>query len=244
MNSLTHLAEFEKILKHYHISQESRKILDQTDLVILTGLSSSGRNTIIRELEKGQEYYFIVSDTTRNPRSNNGVLEKDGREYWFRSEEEMLRDLQEGRLLEAEIIHSQQVSGTSIRELLHAKEMKKIALADMDIGGAQNVMNASKKAVIALVLPPNFSEWLRRMNQRGHMPKEEQRRRLETARTILKIALEDDRFTLVINHDHHDSALYIDLIAHQPNAIDSAHQADGKVVAQQLLADTANFLAK
>ena len=39
-------------------------------------------------LLKTSNYYYVISDTTRKPRINNGVLERKGEEYWFKSEKE------------------------------------------------------------------------------------------------------------------------------------------------------------
>ena len=44
------------------------------------------------------------SATTREPRENNGILEQNGREYFFRDETEMLADIKAGNFLEAEVI--------------------------------------------------------------------------------------------------------------------------------------------
>src|ERR1700689_1309052 len=117
MNELVHGAEFRSALRDYHLSKAALQTLSQTKLVILVAPTSSGRNTIIWQLLKTGDYYFIVSDTTRQPRINDGKLERDGHEYWFRSEAEVLTDIQQGKYLEAAVIHNQQVSGISIREL-------------------------------------------------------------------------------------------------------------------------------
>jgi len=84
-------------------------LLQQTKFVPLVAITSSGRNTLIRELLKTGEYHFIVSDTTRKPRTNDGVMEQSGVEYWFRDEDEVLQDVKDGKFLEAAVIHSQQV---------------------------------------------------------------------------------------------------------------------------------------
>ncbi len=101
MNQLTHVDEFRRLLAGYQPSKDSLHGLDQLRLVLLVGPSSSGRNTIINQLVKSGAYYVVVSDTTRQPRVNNGILEVNGREYWFRSEVDILADLKEGKFLEA-----------------------------------------------------------------------------------------------------------------------------------------------
>src|SRR5579885_607634 len=113
MNRLEHLQEFKTVLANYRISPASQRILQQTNLVLLAAPTSAGRNTIIRELLKTGDYHYIVSDTTRQPRINDGIPEQNGVEYWFRSEADILKDLAAGQYVEAAIIHNQQVSGIS-----------------------------------------------------------------------------------------------------------------------------------
>src|SRR5689334_11187497 len=98
---LTRRPEFEAALKDYKVSDERRKILAETPFMVLVAPTSTGRNTLINELVKTGHYYFIVSDTTRPPRQNNGVWEQDGREYHFRTEDQMLSEIQAGMFIEA-----------------------------------------------------------------------------------------------------------------------------------------------
>lgn len=192
------LPEFKKALENYRVSDKGLRTLQQTDLVLFLAPSGGGRNTIIQELVKTGKYYFIVSDTTRPPRLNNGVLEQDGVNYWFRSEEQMLDEIKAGELLEAEIIHSQQVSGISIRELGKAKEQGKIAVTDIDIGGVQNILNIKPDARVMLILPPSFEQWMKRLNARGRMEKSELYRRMHTAINIFSSIL-NENYCIVIN---------------------------------------------
>ena len=116
MNTLQHADDFKKILSSYEMSTESKGLLSQTKFVMLSALSASGRNTIIEELLKTDQFYPVVSDTTREKRINDGIEEESGKQYWFRSEEEVLERLNQGKYIEAALIHDQQVSGLSIEE--------------------------------------------------------------------------------------------------------------------------------
>ena len=108
---------FAEILADYQVSEHAMKILSQIDFVGLIGPAAGGRNTIINYLVKYKNYRFIVSDTTRPRKLRDGKMEVEGVNYYFRTEEDVLRDLRNGEFLEAEIIHNQLVSGTSIRQL-------------------------------------------------------------------------------------------------------------------------------
>src|SRR5699024_8737685 len=134
-------------------SDEAKALLARTRLVLLVGPSSSGRNTVINELLKTGKYHAIVSDTTRLPRVNNGIPEENGREYWFRAEADVLHDLQNGSFLEAAIIHKQQVSGISMRELAAAADEGKVAINEIEVVGADNIHAAKPDALFVFMLP-------------------------------------------------------------------------------------------
>lgn len=235
------MAEFRDALANYKISEESSRILRQTSLVLLLAATSSGRNTIIRQLLKTGEYHFIISDTTRNPRINDGIPEQNGVEYWFRSEEEVLNDIKNGEYLEAEIIHNQQVSGISIRELEKARDQQKIAITDIDLGGVKNVLKEKPDTVAILVLPPDFEEWQRRIRARGEMSEPEYRNRLETACKIFETALESNDLKFVINKNVEQAAEAVHQLArfgiHHPK-----DQERGRNLVEQLYIETKQYL--
>ena len=203
---LTRREEFEAALQDYKVSEEGQKILNETPLMVLVAPTSTGRNTLINELLKTGDYYFIVSDTTRPPRQNNGIWEEDGREYFFRSEDEMLADIKAGMFLEAEVIHKQQVSGISIREIEKARKEGKVAITDVEILGGLNVAKLKPDAWVIYLVPPSFDEWLNRITP---LSKGELRNRLEGAIKGFRMALESDCFTFIVNHDKSESVKVI-----------------------------------
>lgn len=234
---LERLADFEAALAHYHISDAAQRTLHETRFAAMLGPTSSGRNTIIERLVGTARYHFIISDTTRPPRFNNGVLEQNGVEYWFRSEQDMLADLQTGKFLEAEVIHRQQVSGISIRELEKAQANHEIAITDIDIGGVENVITVKPDTAIILILPPSFQEWQARIKKRGPMGAEEWRRRTETALRIFKAPSEHDYYKVVVNDDLDHAVQVVDAIA-STGVVDPAEQAKGLHVAEELYTAT------
>ncbi len=241
MNQLKHLDEFKQVLAHYTVSEASKRILKQTQLVLLAAPTSAGRNTIIRELLKTGEYHYIVSDTTRQPRINDGVLEQNGVEYWFRTEEEVLADLQAGKFVEAAIIHNQHVSGISIRELDQARQEEKIAITDIEVVGAHNIVEAKPDTVAIFVLPPNLEEWLHRLRYRGKLSPAEVRRRLESAGNEFKLALERDYYNFVINDQLEAAMEHIHQLA-RFSIQDPEQQQRGRQLTEQLYIETMAYL--
>lgn len=236
-SNLKYYQQFKDTLESYRVSEASKEKLEGLELVLLLGPTSAGRNTVAAELLKTGEYYYIVSDTTREKRVNNGVPEQDGVEYWFRSEEEVLADLQSGKYLEAELIHEQQVSGISIRELLVARNMGKIAITDIDLEGTRSAMQAKPDTVAILLVPPSFSEWQRRIKERGNMSEVEYRRRMDTALKIFQAALKEEEFLYVINDDIKDTVRKVYDITKSRTA-DYIQQETGRSILKELLRET------
>jgi len=241
MNELVRIDEFRDVLRDYHLSKTTLFTLSQTKLVLIIGPTSSGRNTRIKRLLKTGDYHYVVSDTTRHPRINDGVLEQNGHEYWFRTENEMLTDLSEGKYLEAAIIHNQQVSGISVRELEKARDEGRIAITDAEITGASSAVKYKPDTIVIFLLPPSFDEWQRRIKHRGLMTPEEYKRRMQSASKEFEVALSNDYYRFVINDTGDDSLIQINLIA-KLEIINPDIQSKARALARQLLAATLSLV--
>lgn len=238
---LSRRTEFEQVLEHYKPSCETIKTLAATPLITLTAPSATGRNTIINELVKTDHYHFIVSDTTRPPRMNKGVWEQNGVEYFFRTEDDMLADIKNGRFIEAEVIHQQQVSGISVREIERAHQEHRVAIADVDIEGGINIAKLKPDAITICLLPPSFKEWESRMHGRSNFEPEELFRRLHQATKVFRLALENKNFIFVVNDKLDDAIKTVDIIATKGVHDETAEKAARKVAAK-LYEDTVRYL--
>jgi guanylate kinase len=241
MNQLKHRLEFEQLLSNYRLPVEVSSLLEGMNLVLLVGPSASGRNTIINELISKGGYTLIVSDTTRSPRFNNGVKEENGVEYWFRSEEEFLKELKQGEFLEAEVIHGQQVSGISIRELKRVHDSGNIAVTDVDIGGFNNVLSRKPDTVGVYILPPSFEVWLQRLSSRSELPPEEIINRIKTGLIIYRSALKATNARIVINDELGRATQLVDKLAHGQREDDSDR---AKAIIPELIRQTTVYLAE
>lgn len=237
MAEAVHLVQreaFIKALQNYKPSQEILQMLADISYVPFAGLAGGGRNTVIQYLVNNYKYHFVVSDTTRPPKLRDGRMEVNGVQYFFRKEEEMLHEIQNGEFLEAELIHDQQVSGTSIRELLRAKEEGRIPLNDVEFGGVENVHELLPNAIIIGLLPPSYDEWIRRFTEREEISEQELLNRLRTAKEVLTRMLERPYFKLVINDDIEQCAADVREIVEQGNYADEK-AAQCRAVAEDIL---------
>jgi len=165
-------------------------------LVVLTGPSGTGKDSILAELKKRPSVGYAVPPnvTTRPPRPG----ERDGIDYDFVSREEFARLVRDGALLEHATVYGQDkgVPKGPIREALKAGQS---VLLRTDIQGARYIKSSVPGAVTIFVAPPSADELERRMRERGGDSAEQVELRLETARSELATAKEFDY--VVVNDD-------------------------------------------
>ncbi len=238
---LKHLNDFQRVLKTYKPSLELLDLLHDNKFVLLSAPTAAGRNTIIKNLIMTGKYYYVISDTTRLPRINNGIPERSGEEYWFKSEEEFLQGLKNGAYVEAAIIHNQQVSGVSLAELRRASQTGTIAITDIDIQGCDTIKSYSDATIPVFILPPAFPEWMSRLDGRGAMDPEEKRRRLISAAQEIELAMQRSYFKFIVNWDLRVTVeqLHEHIISGQFSELE---QANAHTHAEQLLADLSAYL--
>jgi guanylate kinase len=240
---LAHLAAFEQLLAHYKVSDHARAVLAATPFVAMMSVAGGGRNTLINYLVETGPYYFVVSDTTRPPKIRNGITELDGVHYFFRTEEDFLADLKTGEFIEAEIIHGQQVSGTSIREVEKAKELGLIPIHDYEFGGIDAMQSIKNDAVVIALLPPSFEDWQYRLKNRETMHSNEFKNRMQTAVHVLQAMLERPYVKFVISGDLNDSSLHLRDIVEKGLYTEDDH-SKGKSLTQAILSKTQQLLTE
>ena len=227
--------EFRRLLDNYRISQESSARLQRVRMAVFSGLAASGRNTIIDKLIETGLYHFLISDTTRPPKLRDGKMEQDGVNYHFVTEEQFLDNLKNGRVIEAELIHEQQVSGTMVNEVLYAADLNKIALAEVEYLGANNIARANPNAVMIGLIPPSYDEWLRRFTSREEISQEELYNRLRTAKNVLQNFLDKPFYKIVVNDDLNEAVRRVRGIIEDGDFSKTEQLAGRKVVKQILL---------
>ncbi len=103
-------------------------------LVILTGPSGAGKDTLAAELgsRPGSTIGFAVTATTRQPRQG----ETDGRDYHFVSDAEFERMIRDGEMLEHAIVYGQH-KGVPISSVRGILDEGKDVLLRTDVQGAR-----------------------------------------------------------------------------------------------------------
>jgi guanylate kinase len=164
-------------------------------VIVVTGTSGAGKGSIERILlSRFPELELAVSATTREQRPN----EEDGRHYWFLTDEEFDRKLEEKGFLEYITFPWGQRSGTLRSEIDRIQEAGRIPLLDLETDGAMYVQEKVPEAVTIFVTAPTFEELERRLRERATESAGEIGERLALAREQLECA---ERFDHVIVND-------------------------------------------
>lgn len=152
-------------LREYSPSPEGIALLQDTEIVLLVGITGAGKNTVLDEMLKTGEFYDLVTTIARPPRKNNGVLEREGIDYHFVTDEQAQKLLDDGAYVEASPVHGR-VYGVTVDEIRRAHDNHKMAIADIDVQGVAKYKKISDRIIAIFVVPPSFEEWQRRVRQR------------------------------------------------------------------------------
>ena len=125
INKLSNINILKKLWQGYEADEQAINIFKNIRYYPLAGISSSGRDSLIKSLKLNYEdVYDLVTTTTRKPRINNGKLEENGVEYFFVSEDQFLDKIKNKQMLEWAIIHTQQLSGLDSATLTDIPDRK------------------------------------------------------------------------------------------------------------------------
>ena len=160
---------------------------------VITGQSGAGKGTLIREvLARVPELETTVSATSRARRPG----EADGREYWFLSDAEFARRIENGEFLES-VSYVGHRYGTLLAELERIRANGRAPLLELETQGALTVADRVPGAVTIFVTAP-IPELERRLQRRATESSGEIDERIRVAREQLEAA---ERFDHVIHND-------------------------------------------
>ncbi|RKX50515.1 MAG: guanylate kinase [Thermotogae bacterium] len=164
-------------------------------LFVVSGPSGVGKTSMIKSIiSEMEDAVFSVSCTTRPKRPG----EVDGEDYFFVSEEEFKRMIEEDAFLEWARVHGY-LYGTPRKFVEDTVNKGKDVILDIDVQGALSVKKKVEDAVYIFIAPPSMEDLRERLEKRKTEDKEAMERRLEDARWELQLIEEFDY--LIINRD-------------------------------------------
>jgi guanylate kinase len=209
--------DLETLIRDYSLPSTAAELIRSTKIVLLTGITGAGKDTLKKELLKRQEFRDIISHTTRPPRQNNGVLESDGIDYHFIDQTTAMHMLEDREFIEAKFVHGT-VYGTSITALREIHDEGKTAVTDLDVQGVAEYKKVSLDVNALFILPPDYDSWIVRLRSRypeAVIPEEEWEKRRESAIKELTHALLVPYYHFIINDDlDRTVAAAIEIISH------------------------------
>lgn len=200
----------EKLIENYQPNRNKVNDLTEAKIALLVGISGAGKDTIKRALLQTDDFYNLISHTTRQPRVNNGVLEQDGIEYYFIDQPEAITMLQKGEFIEAKV-YSGNVYGTSFSGISAALEAGQVAINDVEVQGVDEYKMLLPQTKAIFILPPDFTQWRERLSKRYQTTEEFTEQwpsRRDTAIAELRHALKVPYYHFVIN-DNLDQAVRV-----------------------------------
>ena len=132
-------------------------------LIILSGQSGVGKDTVISRMrEMGHLFHYVVTVTTRPKRAK----EKAGEDYHFLSTEEFQQMIDESRLLEWANVYGNYY-GVPKDEITKALSKGIDVIVKVDVQGAATIKKILPQAVFIFLRPPSMEELERRLRQRS-----------------------------------------------------------------------------
>lgn len=152
-------------------------------LIVLSGPSGAGKSTLLKMVLKKykKKVKFSVSFTSRKSRKG----EKNGEDYFFITQEEFEKNIQNNIFLEWAIVHGNYY-GTSKKYIEDIINDGFDCILDIDVQGAFNLKKNNITALYIFISPPSLEELKERLLKRNTDSLETIEKRIKNAEEEMK----------------------------------------------------------
>mgnify|MGYP004653438821 FL=1 len=170
-------------------------------LVVISGPSGAGKDTIINEVIKKEKInaWVSISMTSRPLRGN----EVDGKDYFFVTKEEFEDNIKKGNFLEY-AKYNENYYGTPKNKIEDYLNKGIDVILNIEIQGALQIKELIKDALFIFIMPPSMEELKRRLINRGTDSSEKILSRFKTAYQEIN---EVTKYNYVVVNDNLDKAV-------------------------------------
>lgn len=192
------------------------------DLIVISGPSGCGKDTICNEIFKIRKNIVkSISMTTRKMRDG----EINNKDYYFVSKEVFENKIKNDELLEYAIVHEKDYYGTPKKKVLETLESGHDIVLIIDIQGALQIKEKYPEAVFIFIMPPSMKELKSRLINRKSETKESMLRRFKS---MYKEVNEINKYNYVVVNDNlNDSVKTVDaIIESQKSRVDRIEELD------------------
>jgi len=164
-------------------------------LIVIAGPSGVGKDAVIKGMkERQQEFHFVVTATTRPPRTG----EVNGVDYIFVSPERFAEMIDQGELLEYALVYND-YKGVPKEQVRKALASCKDVVMRVDVQGAARINELIPEALLIFLTTQDEDELIKRLESRQTESTDDLVLRIATARQEFKRIPEYDY--LVVNRD-------------------------------------------
>jgi guanylate kinase len=166
-------------------------------IIIITAPSGAGKTSITKYLLNTiPQLGFSISAATRQPRG----YEKNGKDYYFISQQEFLKKIEQKEFAEWEMVYEGKYYGTLRSELERIWKENKIPLLDIDVKGAIHVQTQFPNSSLSIFIqPPSVEELKKRLQIRGTESEASLQSRVNKA--TFELTFKDEFDKTIVNDD-------------------------------------------
>lgn len=162
------------------MNKQNKKLVEK-NIIIISGPSGAGEDSIISGLSKKISLEKIITTTTRKKRPS----EKNGQQYYFIKFDDFKQKIKEGKFIEYAQQYNNQYYGVTKDELLRVAKSEKIGIWKIDYKG---VINAKKMFpnIKSIFITAPLKELEERIRNREKVSEEYIKERMEYTKEWLK----------------------------------------------------------